>query len=86
MTVTREVFILDAVRTPIGRYAGALAEVRPDDLAAGVLRALLDRSEVLDPAEICLLYTSLLIATAPRSIAPTKASYHTSGILVKKNP
>jgi acetyl-CoA acetyltransferase family protein len=56
MTVTREVFILDAVRTPIGRYAGALAEVRPDDLAAGVLRALLDRSEVLDPAEIDDVY------------------------------
>jgi 3-oxoadipyl-CoA thiolase len=37
------VFILDAVRTPIGKFRGALSAVRPDDLAAGVLRALLAR-------------------------------------------
>ena len=47
-----EVFVLDAVRTPIGRYGGALAEVRPDDLAAHVLRSLVDRSSDLDPARI----------------------------------
>ena len=35
------VYICDAVRTPFGRYGGALATVRPDDLAALVLRALL---------------------------------------------
>ena len=39
----RPVFVVDAVRTPIGRYKGALAEVRPDDLAAHVLSAVLDR-------------------------------------------
>ncbi|MGV3489584.1 MAG: thiolase family protein [Tuberibacillus sp.] len=39
----REVVIVDAVRTPIGRYKGALKNVRPDDLAAMVIRALLDR-------------------------------------------
>ena len=43
--------IVDAVRTPIGRHGGALAAVRPDDLAAGVIRALVDRSG-LDPAAI----------------------------------
>ncbi|QNN51862.1 thiolase family protein [Nocardioides mesophilus] len=43
-------FLYDAVRTPFGRYGGALAGVRPDDLAAHVLRALLDRSPRLDPA------------------------------------
>ncbi len=43
--------IVDAVRTPIGRHGGALAAVRPDDLAAGVIRALVDRSG-LDPAGI----------------------------------
>ena len=32
--MTRDVFILDAVRTPVGRYGGALSAVRPDDLAA----------------------------------------------------
>ncbi|HJQ00955.1 MAG TPA: thiolase family protein [Jatrophihabitans sp.] len=47
-----EVYILDAVRTPIGRYAGALATVRPDDLAAHVVRALVSRSGELDPAEL----------------------------------
>ena len=45
-------YILDAVRTPFGRYGGALAGVRPDDLAAHVLRSLLARSPGLDPARI----------------------------------
>jgi acetyl-CoA acetyltransferase family protein len=44
-----EVFVLDAVRTPFGRYGGALAGVRPDDLAAHVLRAIGSRSD-LDPS------------------------------------
>ncbi|HWH93488.1 MAG TPA: thiolase family protein, partial [Baekduia sp.] len=45
-------YILDAVRTPFGRYTGALAGVRPDDLAAGALTALLARSPALDPGQI----------------------------------
>ena len=45
----REPWIVAAVRTPIGRYGGALASVRPDDLAAAVLRAVVDRAG-LDPA------------------------------------
>ncbi|NDL57799.1 acetyl-CoA C-acyltransferase [Phytoactinopolyspora sp. XMNu-373] len=45
-------FVLDAVRTPIGKYGGALAEVRPDDLAAAVVGAVVRRSPQLDPAEI----------------------------------
>ncbi|MEM7341047.1 MAG: acetyl-CoA C-acyltransferase [Actinomycetota bacterium] len=45
-------YIIDAVRTPIGKIGGALADVRPDDLAAGVIRALLDRHPDLDPAAI----------------------------------
>ncbi len=47
-----DVFILDAVRTPIGRHGGALAGQRPDDLAAHVIAALLQRTPALDPAEI----------------------------------
>ncbi|WP_395453716.1 3-oxoadipyl-CoA thiolase (plasmid) [Azospirillum melinis] len=47
-----EAFLCDAVRTPIGRYAGALAPVRADDLAAIPLRALLDRNPSLDPSAI----------------------------------
>lgn len=48
----RDVFICDAVRTPIGRFGGALASVRADDLAAIPLRALLQRNPGLDPAAI----------------------------------
>ena len=47
----REAWIIEAVRTPIGRYGGALASVRPDDLAAAVLRAIVDRAG-LDPTLI----------------------------------
>jgi 3-oxoadipyl-CoA thiolase len=47
----REAWIVDAVRTPIGRYGGALAAVRPDDLAALVIRALVDRTAI-DPASV----------------------------------
>jgi acetyl-CoA acetyltransferase family protein len=50
--IAADVFIADAVRTPIGRYGGALAGVRPDDLAATAVRALVDRSPGLDPARI----------------------------------
>jgi 3-oxoadipyl-CoA thiolase len=50
------VFVCDAVRTPIGRYGGALAAVRPDDLAACALRALLARQSGLDPAAIDDVY------------------------------
>jgi len=45
-------FICDAVRTPIGRYGGALASVRTDDLAAIPIKALLERNPGLDPAAI----------------------------------
>ena len=45
-------FVYDAVRTPFGRYGKALAGVRPDDLAASTLRALVDRHPGLDPAAI----------------------------------
>ncbi len=47
-----DVFICDAVRTPIGRYGGALSPVRTDDLAAVPLRALLARNPGLDPRAI----------------------------------
>jgi acetyl-CoA acyltransferase len=47
-----EAFICDALRTPIGRYGGALATVRADDLAALPIRALLARQPQLDPAAL----------------------------------
>ncbi|MFP3986567.1 thiolase family protein [Streptomyces sp. E11-3] len=48
----RDVYIVDAARTPIGKFGGALASVRPDDLAAHVVRALVDRTPDLDPTRI----------------------------------
>ena len=50
-----EAVILDALRTPIGRYAGVLAPVRPDDLAARTLQAAVERNE-LDPASVDEVY------------------------------
>lgn len=47
----RDVVVLDAIRTPIGKYGGVLAGVRPDDLAAHVIRAVLRRTGV-DPARV----------------------------------
>jgi 3-oxoadipyl-CoA thiolase len=42
----REAYVIDAVRTPIGRYGGALANARPDDLAAHVVRAVVERNDL----------------------------------------
>ena len=47
-----DAFLCDAVRTPIGRFGGALSSVRPDDLAAHVIRTLLARNASLDPKAI----------------------------------
>src|SRR5690242_3081354 len=47
-----EAFICDAVRTPIGRYGGALSAVRPDDLAAIPIAALLTRNPSIDPKAV----------------------------------
>ena len=47
-----DAFLYDAIRTPFGRHGGALAAVRPDDLAAHVVRELVARSPDLDPARI----------------------------------
>lgn len=54
--MSSEAFIVDAVRTPLGRIGGALAGVRPDDLLAGAVRAIVDRSPSLDPASIDEVY------------------------------
>ncbi|WP_141324577.1 thiolase family protein [Myxococcus sp. AB025B] len=78
-----EAFIVDAVRTPIGRFRGALKGVRPDDLAAHVLRAVLERN-ALDGARVDEVFLgcanqagednrnvarmALLLAGLPRSV------------------
>lgn len=51
MSSTPQAHLYATVRTPFGRFGGALARTRPDDLAAGVLRAALERT-TLDPAEV----------------------------------
>lgn len=82
-----EVVIVDAVRTPIGRYKGALKSVRPDDLGAIVIKALVERNPSLDVNEIDevifgnangageenrnVAKMSALIADLPESVAGT---------------
>jgi len=47
-----KVYVIDSVRTPIGKYGGALSSIRPDDLLAHVIKALLARNPGIDPAAI----------------------------------
>lgn len=48
----KPVYVVDAIRTPIGRYGGSLSGVRPDDLLATILRALHKRNDTIDPNAI----------------------------------
>ncbi|WP_068428005.1 thiolase family protein [Piscicoccus intestinalis] len=52
MTQAHEAYLYDAVRTPFGKFGGALAGIRPDDLAAHIVRESVRRMPGLDPAEI----------------------------------
>lgn len=54
--MTSDVFVLDGIRTPFGRYGGGLAGVRPDDLAATVIGEIVSRTPGLDPASIDDVY------------------------------
>ncbi len=47
-----QAYILDIVRTPVGKFGGTLATIRPDDLAAHVIRALMQRNPEIDPKQI----------------------------------
>jgi 3-oxoadipyl-CoA thiolase len=47
-----EVYIIETVRTPIGKYGGVLSSVRPDDLLAYIIISLLDRHKTIDPHDI----------------------------------
>lgn len=48
----RNVYVIDAIRTPIGKYGGALSSVRPDDLLAHVIKQLLARNHSISPSDI----------------------------------
>ena len=50
--IMKEVYVIDSVRTPIGKYGGALSSIRPDDLLAYTIRALLERNSSIDVREI----------------------------------
>lgn len=50
--MSESVFICDAIRTPFGRYGGGLSAMRPDDLAAVVIKALVERNPNWDPSVI----------------------------------
>jgi len=52
----RDVFVCDAVRTPIGRFGGSLAKVRADDLAAAPVKALMARHPGLDWSQVDEVY------------------------------
>ena len=57
----REVVIVDAVRTPIGRYNGALKNVRPDDLGAVVIKALLNEIQIFLLSKLKKLFSEMPI-------------------------
>ena len=48
----KPVFVIDSIRTPIGKYGGALSSVRPDDLLAIAIKSLMHRNPTIDPAAI----------------------------------
>src|SRR5580700_5051219 len=52
MNARNTAYIIDTVRTPIGEYGGALHSIRPDDLLAHVVRAIMQRNPGIDPAAI----------------------------------
>lgn len=58
-----DAYIIDALRSPIGKYAGSLSQVRPDDLAADVVRAIMARNSWLEPGEV----EDLLLGAANQS-------------------
>ena len=70
MSETRDVFICEAVRTPIGRYGGALARVRADDLAAVPIRALVKRHPRIEWSEL-----DEVVLVAPTRRARTTATW-----------
>lgn len=50
--MSKDVYIIDGVRTPIGNFRGSLATIRPDDMGAFVMKAVVERNNSLDPSAI----------------------------------
>src|SRR3712207_7567072 len=74
-----EAYLVAGVRTPIGRYGGALAAVRPDDLAAHVIRALTDRFPGVDPAAV----DDVLLGCANQAGEDHRNVARTAGLLAR---
>lgn len=72
-----EAFLVDGTRTPIGRYAGALASVRPDDLAAHVIRALMSRF----PAEMAAAVDEIILGSANQAGEDNRNVARMAGLL-----
>jgi 3-oxoadipyl-CoA thiolase len=75
--MTRQAFICDAIRTPFGRYGGALASIRTDDLAAIPLRALMARNPAVDWQAV----TDLLFGCANQAGEDNRNVAHMAGLL-----
>ncbi|MBU2018452.1 MAG: 3-oxoadipyl-CoA thiolase, partial [Bacteroidetes bacterium] len=50
--MAKEVYLIDGVRTPIGNFGGTLSTIRPDDMAALVIKNLMVRNQQVDPKQI----------------------------------
>ncbi len=70
----RDVFICDAVRTPIGRFGGSLAKVRADDLAATPIKALMAKHPNLDWAQVDEVFFGCANQAASRNRFPARPS------------
>jgi acetyl-CoA acetyltransferase len=85
--ITSDVFVYDAVRTPFGRHAGALARVRPDDLAALVIRTLADQVVAVPGADLAR-DESIRADTTPEKLAGLKPVFrpaHAGGTVTAGN-
>src|SRR5688572_18607370 len=74
-----EAFIIDAVRTPLGRRNGSLADVHPADLSAGVMLALLQRARV-DPATIDDVICGCLDQVGPQAHDIARTAWLAAGL------
>lgn len=75
--MSKEVFIIDGIRTPIGNFGGTLSSVRPDDLGALVIKELLARNSTLDP----LLIEDVLFGCANQAGEDNRNVARMSGLL-----
>ena len=69
-----DTFIIDAVRTPIGKFGGSLSSIRTDDLAAHVIQKLLSRQQ-FDSSEIELIVSLITPGRTPKSVLGVRSLF-----------